>query len=111
MSNRIDDYINKQGSLQREICQSLRKLILKTFPDAKEEMKWGVPTFAGGKFYIVALKDHVNLGFSLKGLTKEDTALFDGGGKTMKHIKVDKTDIDENKITELLRLVDKKASV
>ena len=111
MSNKIDDYINKQGSPQKEICQNLRKLILKTFPDAKEEMKWGVPAFADGKFYIVALKDHVNLGFSIKGLTKEDMDLFDGGGKTMKHIQVDKIDMDENKIIELLKLVDKKASV
>ena len=110
MSNQIDDYINKQGSPQKEICQNLRKLILKTLPDTKEEMKWGVPVFAGGKFYIAALKDHVNLGFAINGLTKEEVALFEGGGKTMKHIKVDKIDIDENKIAELLRLVDKKAS-
>jgi hypothetical protein len=110
MSNKIDDYIEKQGSPQKEICQNLRKLILKTFPDAKEEMKWGVPAFADGKFYIVTLKDHVNLGFSIKGLTKEDMALFDGGGKTMKHIQVDKIDIDENRIIGLLKLVDRKAS-
>jgi len=111
MSNKVDDYINKQGTPQKEICQNLRRLILKTFPDAKEEMKWGVPAFADGKFYIVALKDHVNLGFSIKGLSREDMVLFDGGGKTMKHVKVDKIDIDENKIIELLKLVDKKASV
>jgi len=112
MSNRIDDYIDQQGSPQKEICQNLRRLILRTFPGAKEAMQWGVPTFASGKFYIVALKDHVNLGFSIKGMTKEDLALFDGGGKTMKHIKVDKVeDINENRITELLKLVDKKASV
>ena len=111
MSNKIDDYINKQGSPQKEICQNLRRLIIKTFPDLKEEMKWGVPAFADGKFYIVALKDHVNLGFSIKGLANKDMALFDGGGKTMKHIKVDKIDIDENKIIELLKLVDKEASV
>ena len=112
MNNQIDDYINKQNSPQKEICQNLRKLVLKAFPDAKEEMKWGVPTFADGKFYIVALKDHVNLGFSIKGLTKEDTALFDGGGKTMKHIEVDKIEsIDEKRIIELLKLVDKRAKV
>jgi hypothetical protein len=75
-------------------------------------MKWGVPAFAGGKFYIVALKDHVNLGFSIKGLIKEDLALFDGGGKTMKHVEINKiTNIDENRISELLNLVDKKAKV
>ena len=107
MNNKIDDYIHNQGSPQKEICQHLRTLILQIFPGIKEEMKWGVPTFADGKFYIVALKDHVNLGFSSKGLTKEDAALFDGGGKMTRHIKVDKiADIDESKITGLLKLVD-----
>jgi hypothetical protein len=109
MSSQIDDYINKQPSPQKEICQSLRSLILKTFPDVKEEMKWGVPAFADGKFYIVALKDHVNLGFAIKGLTKEDIALFDGGGKTMKNIEVDKLEnTDEKRIVGLLKLVAEK---
>ena len=112
MNSQIDDYIHKQGSPQKEICQALRRLILKTFPEAKEEMKWGVPAFMDSKFYIVALKDHVNLGFSIKGLTKEDMALFDGGGKTMKHLEIDKlNNIDEKRIIKLLKLVDKKASV
>ena len=104
--SKVDNYINQQGSPQKEICQHLRSLILKTIPGAKEEMKWGVPAFADGKFYIVALKDHVNLGFAIKGLAKEELALFDGGGKTMKHIEVDKLEnIDEKRISELLKLV------
>jgi hypothetical protein len=112
MNKQIDDYINEQSSPQKEICQHLRSFILKTFPNTKEEMKWGVPAFADGKFYIVALKDHVNLGFSIKGLTKEDIALFDGGGKTMKHIEVDNIkNIDEKRIVELLKLVEKRAKV
>jgi len=107
VSSKVDDYINKQVSPPKEICQKLRELILRTFPGIKEEMKWGVPTYADGNYYIVALKDHVNLGFTIKGLTKEDFALFDGGGKTMKHIEIKRlTDIDENRIIELLRLVD-----
>jgi hypothetical protein len=109
MSKTIDDYINQQASPQKEICQSLKSLILKTFPGVKEEMRWGVPVFGEGKFYIGALKDHVNLGFSIKGLAKEEIALFDGGGKTMKHIAVEKIEsIDEKRIVELLKLVDKK---
>jgi hypothetical protein len=109
MSTKIDDYINQQKSPQKEICQQLRSLILKTFAGAREEMRWGVPAFADGKFYIVALKDHVNLGFSIKGLGEEEIALFDGGGKTMKHIEVDTLEnIDEKRIAELLELVDKK---
>jgi hypothetical protein len=109
MSNQIDDYINQQPSPQKDVCQQLREIILKTFPGVKEEMKWGVPAFADGKFYIVALKDHVNLGFSITGLTGEDIALFDGGGKTMKHIEVDKPEnIDEKRIVELLKLAAEK---
>jgi hypothetical protein len=108
--SKVDDYIKQQPSPQKEICQSLRELILKTIPGIKEEMMWGVPAFARGKFYIGALKDKVNLGFAIKGLTKEEIALFEGGGKTMKHIKVYAVaDIDEERIAGLLRLVNKKA--
>jgi hypothetical protein len=111
MTNLVEVYIDKQPSPQKEICQALRKLIFKTFPGVKEEMKWGVPAFGDGKFYIVALKDHVNLGFTLKGLAKEDEKLFDGGGKTMKHIEIAKiADIDEDRIVKLLELVDKRSS-
>lgn len=105
--NKIDEYVSKQSSPQKEICAALRALINKTFPGVKEEMKWGVPAFAEGNYYIVALKNHVNLGFTLKGLTKEDEKRFDGGGKTMKHIEVVSVDgIDEKRIISLLKLVD-----
>ena len=108
--NKVDEYIDKQSSPQKEICRALRAIINKTFPGIKEEMKWGVPAFADGNYYIVALKDHVNLGFTLKGLTKEDEKLFDGGGKTMKHIEVASVaGIDEKRIIGLLKLVEKRA--
>jgi hypothetical protein len=109
MSNKIDDYINKQASPQQEICRALREIIRRTFPGVKEEMRWGVPAFADGNYYIVALKDHVNLGFAAKGLTEEDLTLFDGGGKTMKHVEIDQSgQIDNNRIVALLKLVDKR---
>lgn len=109
MDKKVDDYINQQPSPQKEICQSLRELILKVLPGVKEEMRWGVPVFADGKFYIGALKDKVNLGFAIKGLTKEEIALFEGGGKTMRHLKVYAlNDIDEERISGLLKLVNKK---
>ncbi len=69
-------------------------------------MKWGVPAFCNGKFYIVALKDHVNLGFSLKGLSKEEVAPFQGSGKTMRHLRITYLeDTDEDKIVKLLKVV------
>lgn len=111
MNKEVEKYIEKQKSPQKEIVQKLRKIIFKTFPNIKEELKLGVPWYEG-KYYIVALKDHVNLGFSLKGLSKEEKELFEGGGKTMKHIKIySLKDIDEKKIVKLLKIVDKKQTV
>ena len=86
-NEKINEYILKQKSPQKEICQILREIIFDTFPSINEEMKYGVPYF-GNKFYIVALKTHVNLGFSIEGLTKEEIGLFDGSGKTTRHVKI-----------------------
>lgn len=105
-SKEVDAYIKKQKSPQKEICKKLRKIILKTFSDIKEEMKWGVPSYADGKYYLVALKTHVNLGFSLKGLSKKEKELFKGSGKTMKRIEISSLkEIDEKKVVKLLKLI------
>jgi uncharacterized protein YdhG (YjbR/CyaY superfamily) len=61
MNKEINDYIKKQKSPQKEICQELRRFILETLPGAKEEMKWGVPVFYEGKFYIGAFKMHISV--------------------------------------------------
>ncbi|HID72812.1 TPA: DUF1801 domain-containing protein, partial [Candidatus Micrarchaeota archaeon] len=104
----VDEYIEKQKSPQKEICKKLRKIILKAYPEITEEMKLGVPYYEG-KFYIVGLKDHVNLGFSIMGLKEDEVKLFVGGGKTMKHLKFSTLkDIDEKKIVKLMKLVKKK---
>jgi uncharacterized protein YdhG (YjbR/CyaY superfamily) len=102
----VEEYLRKQKSPQKQICQQLRAIILSTFPNIKEEMKWGVPSFENGNYYIVALKDHVNLGFSKKGLTNEEIKLFDGIASTMVHVEI-KTmkDINEKRIVNLLRTV------
>jgi hypothetical protein len=105
MDNKVEEYIEKQNSPQKEICQKLRKIILNTFPDIKEEMKYGVPYY-GNKYYIVALKTHVNLGFSIKDLTEKEISLLEGSGKTVRHLKVNSfDDIDEEEILKLLRMV------
>jgi hypothetical protein len=107
--DKITEYIEKQKSPQKEICNKLRKVILKTFPGIKEEMKMGVPWYEG-KYYIVGLKDSVNLGFSVKGLSKEDMKNFSGKGEYMRHLKFEKIqEIDEVKIAKLIKLVKEKA--
>ena len=82
MNKDVKVYIDTRPSPQKEICKKVRSVLLRTFPDIEEGMKWGVPAYGGGMYYIVALKDHVNLGFSTKGLTKKEKELFDGGGTT-----------------------------
>jgi len=105
MDEGVRKYIEKQPSPQKEILLELRNIIVKNFPGIHERMRWGVPEYEG-KYYILALKDHVNLGFSLKGLTPEEEALLEGGSETMKHIKISSLDdIDEERITRLLNMV------
>jgi len=106
----VTEYIKKQKSPQKEILKKLRTIINKTIKPSSERMAWGVPAFKQGKFYIVGLKDSVNLGFAVKGLNKKDMENFKGKGKTMRHLKFkDKKEINEKEIIKLLRLVDKKA--
>lgn len=108
MTKEVLDYIKKQKSPQKEILQKLRRIILKTFPGINEEMKMGVPWYEG-MFYLVGLKDHVNMGFSVKGLSKKEMELLEGSGKLMRHLKFYYVkDIDEKKIVKLLKIVKKK---
>lgn len=106
MDKKVTEYIEKQKSPQKEICEKVRKMIIEAFPKIKEEMKWGVPSYGGCKYYFVALRTHVNLGFSIKGLSKKEISLFEGTGKTMRHIKISSLEsVDEKKIVKLMKLV------
>jgi hypothetical protein len=108
-SAEVERYIEKQKSPQREIVQKLRDTILKALPDIKEEFKMGVPWYEG-KFYVVALRDHVNLGFSVQGLSEEENALFEGKGKMMRHVKFySLEDVNEARVVKLLKLVAEKS--
>lgn len=107
-SKDVTKYIAKQKSPQKQICKKLRGIIQKTYPKIDEKMKMGVPWYK--MYYIVSLKDSVNLGFSVKGLSKKDIDNFKGTGKTMRHLKFKEVkEIDEKKVVKLLKLVDKKA--
>ena len=108
-STEVEKYIENQKSPQREIVQRLRDTILKTLPGIKEEFKMGVPWYEG-KFYVVALRDHVNLGFSVKGLSEQEKSSFEGKGKMMHHVKFySLEDVDEARLMKLLRLVAEKS--
>ena len=102
-NKKVDEYIRKQKSPQKQICKKLRAIILKTLPNVGEEFKLGVPWY-GDRIYIVGLKDHVNLGFSLTGLSKKEINSLEGGGKTMRHLKFFSVkDVEEKKLARLIK--------
>jgi hypothetical protein len=108
MNNDVGKYIEKQKSPQKEIIKKVRRIIIKHFPGIKEESKWGVIAYAGGKYYLAGMKERVHLGFSISGLSEKELKLFEGGGKYMRHIKIPSLkDVDEKKIIRLMKLVKK----
>lgn len=103
-------YIEKQRSPQKEILQKVREIFLETLPNPEERVAWGVVTFGGGRFYIAAMKTRVHVGFAISGLSEDELSLFEGSGKTMRHIKIHTIeDIAEKKLVNLIKLVDNKA--
>jgi len=109
--NKAAEYIKKQKEPQKQICGKLRKIILKTFPEIKEDMRMGVPWYEG-MYYLVGLKDSVNMGFSVKGLNKKDKSNFSGTGNYMRHLKfksLKDVETNEKNIIKLLKLVKNKA--
>jgi putative endonuclease len=108
MGAKVQQYLEKTPSPQKEICLKLREIILQVFPDITEELKRGVPVFDGGRFEIRVQNNQVNLVFSIAGLTKKQLALFEGNGKTMRHIKIRTiADFDEKKLVKLLKMAGK----
>jgi hypothetical protein len=107
----VNEYIEKQKSPQKEIIQKVRKIFQKTLPTSKEKMRWGVITYSEGKFYIAAMRNRVHVGFAITGLSNDEISLFEGSGKTMRHIKIPALEnIDEKTLVKLIEMVDKKAT-
>jgi len=56
------------------------------------------------------MKNRVHVGFAITGLNSDEIGLFEGSGKTMRHIKIPTLEnIDEKKLVRLIKLVDEKA--
>jgi hypothetical protein len=110
MDNQVDIYIDKQKSPQKEILKEVRKIFTETLPDCQEKIMGGVVTFVDGKFYIAAMRNRVHVGFAVTGLSDEEIGLFEGNGKTMRHIKVPTIkSINREDLVKLINMVDKKA--
>ena len=111
MDEKVKEYIEKQESLQKEIILRIREIFYQTLPNCEEKIGWGVIVIGDDKFYIASMKNRVHVGFAINGLSKEEIRLFEGSGKTMRHIKIHTMDdIDEEKLSKLILLVDKKST-
>ena len=105
MDKNVKEYIETQQAQQKDILKKVRNLILESLPNCDEKAAWGVVTFAGGKFYLAALKNKVHIGFAINGLSKEEISQFEGSGKTMRHIKIfSLSDIDDEKLIKLIKM-------
>ncbi len=105
MDTQVETYIEKLPSPQREICMQVRPIIQDTMPQLQESIKNGVPWYED-LFYIVGLKNHVNVGFAIKNLISEELALFEGRGKLMRHVKIASiNDIDEGGLIKRINLI------
>jgi hypothetical protein len=68
-------------------------------------MEYGVLSY-NNLYYLANLKNLVNMGFSIIGLTEKQVKLFEGGGKTMRHLKFPSFEsIDEKKVIETIHFV------
>jgi hypothetical protein len=101
----LEGYLEGLSVPLRAIVLRLRTIILTQFP-AVEETVMGEGLWYQGFFYIASVGDHVNLGVSIKGLPAAAVSLFEGTGKTQRHLKFfDASGIDEAGVVEKLRMV------
>ncbi len=112
MTDKIKQYIEKQNPKERQLLEEARKLIFNTIPECDEFFQWGVLCYAKGKIYLCAMKGRIHIGFSIIGLSNEDVKIFEGSGKTARHIKIfTVNELEEKNIAKHLEMVNKKAGI
>jgi hypothetical protein len=101
----VDAYAARLPAAQREIVESLRRLVLAAAPEAKESFKWAQPVYElNGPFaYIKAHAGHVNFGFWRGVELDGGRGILESGGDKMAHVKL--RGIGGIKRAELTRLV------
>ena len=84
----VDSYLDSVNEELKPFVIELRKAITSVSKDLKEEIKWNVPTYSVNKnaCSITAHKGHVNLQV-FQGAQVKDSALIEGSGKSMRHLK------------------------
>jgi len=106
MIKEVTDYISNAPAGQKEIMETIRKLIHKSVPGVTEEFKWSRPVFNAPKgfAYLKTSKAYVTLGFYNAQKLDDPENRLEGTGKDMRHVKL-KTpdDIDPELFSEWIR--------
>lgn len=94
MNQQVTDYIEKAPDEQKQIMNSIRKLIHESVDNVTEEFKWSRPVFNAGKdfAYLKTAKKHVTLGFFNFEKINDADNLLEGTGKDMRHVKLKSID-------------------
>jgi len=99
-NNRVERFIRDTLSVDEEkgeIIISLREIILKTSPDAHEEIKYGGIVFSVDSELISGIfvrKKHVSLEFGFGMKMSDPEGYLEGKGKYRRHLKL----MNENEI-------------
>lgn len=93
MDAKVERFLLNLPDAKREPTLLLRDIFLTCDPKISEAIKWNNLTFMYGKenfafIYTYKQVDYINLGFFYATALKDPKKLFEGSGKTMRHIKV-----------------------
>jgi len=90
-SNVFEEFLAATPDAVKPVVRELRALVHASAPDLKEQMRYGMPSYAmGGAIlvYVMPTSDHVNLGF-YDGVDLDDPhKRLEGTGKRLRHVKV-----------------------
>jgi len=101
-TERFIDDISFVDAEKGKILISLQKIILKTNPNAQEEIKYGGLVFNANAKLICGIfirKNHISVEFSYGMLLSDPDKYLEGDGKYRRHLKIyDKKDIKNKKV-------------
>jgi hypothetical protein len=107
LHTKVTEYIASLPSPQKEICQSLRELILENFPHMREKFKWNYPAYYyNGKRICITggFKEHANLELFYGAHLQDAQGRIVGVGKNTRHMKLKSLqEIDTNYFVDLLQ--------
>jgi hypothetical protein len=102
----IDAYLERKDEKLSEVAHGLRRLMKKAVPGAKETVNpWKLPTFEsnGPMCYFSIGTNHVTFGFLRGTFLPDPDQLLEGTGKSLRHVKLRKT--EELRNPELKKLI------